>query len=400
MARTAAILGQAPGIGERIGITAICRSFGRGDIERALQASGRQTYRRRELSAELTIYFVIAMALLMHVNLREVLRCLYEGLRSIGSPAAIKVTGKSGISQARSRLGSEPLRHLYEGTVVPIATPRTRGAWYGSWRLVALDGSTLNVPDEDANRTEFFEPTTFNDHSPFPQIRFVTLTETGTRVLFGAQMADYRTSEVALARQVVRVLKPDMLCIADRGFFGFDMLQRVRATGAQLLFRARKDSVLPVSQVLSDGSYLSDVNTWRRGNRGERKPAMTVRVVRYRLDGVEDPDNVYTLVTTLLDPDAAPAADLAQIYQERWEIETAFDELKTHLRGARLCLRSKTPELIRQEFYGLMLAHYAVRMLIHEAALKVDDDPDRISFTHSINVIRRKLVALPPSAVG
>ena len=144
MARTAAILGQAPGIGERIGITAICRSFGRGDIERALQASGRQTYRRRELSAELTIYFVIAMALLMQVNLREVLRCLYEGLRSIGSPAAIKVTGKSGISQARSRLGSEPLRHLYEGTVVPIATPRTRGAWYGSWRLVALDGSTCS----------------------------------------------------------------------------------------------------------------------------------------------------------------------------------------------------------------------------------------------------------------
>lgn len=399
MARAAAVLEQGPGIGERIGITAMCRSFGPEEIERALQASGCQTLRRRELSAQQTIYFVIAMALLMHVNLREVLRCLYEGLRSISGSAAIKITGKSGISQARSRLGSAPLRHLYADVVAPIATARTQGAWYGPWRLVALDGSTLDVRDEETNRAEFGGPTTFNNHSPFPQIRFATLTEIGTRVLFGARMAPYRTSEVELAREVVQALKPDMLCLADRGFFGFDMLQRVRATGAQLLFRARKDNVLPVLQVLSDGSYLSQVTTtW--GRRSDGKPAMTVRVVKYRLEGVEDPDNVYTLVTTLLEPKAAPAADLARLYQERWEIETAFDELKTHLRGERLCLRSKTPELVRQEFYGLMLAHYTVRALIHEAALKAKTDPDRISFTHSMSVVRRKLgqvVALSPS---
>jgi Transposase DDE domain len=266
-----------------------------------------------------------------------------------------------------------------------------------------MDGSTLDVPDEDANRIEFGGPTTFNEHSPFPQIRFATLTEIGTRVLFGAQMGSYSTSEVELARQVVSALKPGMLCLADRGFYGFDMLERVRETGAQFLFRARKDNVLPIAQVLPDGSFLSEINTWRRASVGERRPPVMVRVIQYRLDGVEEKDNIYTLVTSLLDPQEAPAADLAKLYQQRWEIETAFDELKTHLRGERLCLRSKTPELVRQEFYGLMLAHYTVRALIHEAALKVKADPDRISFTHSVNVVRRKLghlVPLPPSAPG
>lgn len=403
MARTASVLEQGPGIGERLGIAAMSRCFGRREIGAALQASGRKTQRRRELSAELTIYYVIAMALLMHVNLKEVLRCLFDGLRDIGHDTTTRITGKSGISQARTRLGAEPLRYLYHDCVGPIATAVTVGAWYRQWRLVALDGTTLDIPDEATNRSTFGGPTTFNDHSPFPQLRFVTLAETGTRVLFGAQMSGYGTSEVELARAAVSHLRSDMLCIADRGFFSFDMIRRIRATGANLLLRSRKDIVLPVATSLPDGSYLSELNGWRQaepdGKKG--KESIVVRVVSYRIEGVEKDAETYTLVTTILDPDAAPAVDLAQLYHERWEIETAFDELKTRLRGARLCLRSKTPDLVRQEFYGLLLAHFAVRRLMHEAALKVGEDPDRLSFTHSLHVIRRKLgrvVAISPSA--
>ena len=130
---------------------------------------------------------------------------------------------------------------------------------------------------------------------------------------------------------------------------------------------------------------------------------MPVRVVDYRLDGIDGAEPIYRLLTSILDPERAPALDLAALYHERWEIETAFDELKTHLRGARIVLRSKTPDLVRQELHGLLMAHFAIRGLIHQATLEADENPDRLSFLHAARVIRRKLstfVALPPSPQG
>lgn len=270
MARTKAVLAQGPGLGEQLGIAAMSRCFGTVEIATALQDSGRKTQRQRELSAELTVYYVIAMALLMHVNLKEVLRCLFEGLRDMHHDKDIHITGKSGISQARSRLGYEPLRHLYQNCVAPIATPATVGAWYKQWHLVAMDGSTLDLADEAENRETFGGPTTFNDNSPFPQLRFVTLAEIGTRVLFGAQMAGYNTSEVELSRSVVPHLRPEMLCIADRGFFSFDMLKRISVTDADFLLRSRKDIRLPVHQTLPDGSYLSVVYNPRKPEQSDK----------------------------------------------------------------------------------------------------------------------------------
>ena len=302
----------------------------------------------------------------------------------------IKITGKSGISQARTRIGAEPLRHLYDQHVHPIASRKTKGAWYDGKRLVSIDGSTFDVPDERANRKAFGGPTTFNDASPFPQIRFVCLAELGTRVLFAAEMAEYRVGEVALGHKVIENLEADMLCLADRGFFSRDLWQKARKTGADLLWRVRADISLPVEKVLSDGSYMSSLSTYR--SKREKEKPIPVRVIEYRIDGVDGKKaETYRLATSLLKPADAPAEELAQLYQQRWEIETAFDELKTHLRGARICLRSKTPELVRQEFYGLLLAHFTVRGLMHEAAIKAGVDPDILSFTHSLRVIRRKL---------
>jgi hypothetical protein len=312
------------------------------------------------------------------------------------------VTGKSGISQARTRIGWKPLQQLHDAVVGPIAMPETKGAWYRGRRLVSLDGSTLDVADDPANEDAFGRPGASRGSSAFPQIRFVSLVESGTHVLFGTRMAGCGTSELALAMDVLDNLKPGMLCLADRNFFGFAFWDRARETGADLLWRVRNNSRLPREEPLTDGSYLSRIYACERDRRHQAN-GVTVRVIDYRLEGVADADPLYRLVTTILDPITAPAAELAALYHERWEIETALDELKTHLRGARIVLRSKTPDLVRQEFLGLMMAHFAVRSLIHDAALQADEDPDRLSFLHAVRVIRRKLpafVALPPRATA
>lgn len=389
MARTQQRFRLGVGIGERISIANICRSITADAIQEALNATGKNSVRKRDLPAEVVIYYVIAMALFMHVNLREVLFCLIDGLRLIRG-TAVKVTGKSGISQARSRIGSEPLRYLYENHVKPLATQQTKGAWYHGRRMVSLDGSSFDLPAEKGIRRVFGGPSTYVDSCPFPQIRFVCLAEIGTHVLFAARMGEYRTSEPALARDVIPALEPGMLCLADRGFAGFPLWKQASSTGADLLWRIRKDQIVVVVTILPDGSYLGRL-CLRRPKAGQEE-SILVRVIEYRIEGVEwSEDAHFRLMTTLLDPDEFPAEELAQLYQQRWEIETAFDELKTHLRGARMCLRSKTPELVRQEFYGLMLAHFVVRGLMHEAALKANVDPDDLSFTHSLRVLRRTL---------
>jgi hypothetical protein len=339
----------------------------------------------------------------MQSSYREVLRGLLEGIQWLLNPTArIKVTGKSGISQARTRLGVEPVKQLHDQIVCPIATEATKGAWYRGWRVVSLDGSTLDVADEDANDAAFGRPVAQRGKSAFPQIRFVSLVENGTHVLFGTQMAGYDTSEMTLAKGVLPWLGQGMLCLADRYFLGFEFWRQARTRGAELLWRGRRNLRLACEQRLADGSYLSRIYP-SEGDRYHKINGAVLRVIDYRLEGVAGAEPIYRLVTTILDPEKAPALELAALYHERWEIETALDELKTHLRGARIVLRSKRPDLVRQEFYGLMMAHFAIRGLMHEAALKADEDPDRLSFVHAVRVIRRKLhsfPAIPPRGAG
>ena len=403
MARTVAALPAGARITDDISLGVITTTFPLSTVRAVLTASGKASLRQRDLPAHVVMYYVIALALYMQVSYREVLRCLLEGLHWLRNPSVpLKVAGKSGISQARTRLGWEALRQLHDAVVRPIAQPATRGAWYRQWRLVSLDGSTLDVADEAANAAAFGRPGSRRGDSAFPQIRFVALVENGTHVLFGSHMAGYETGEITLARDVLAGLQPGMLCLADRQFFGFEMWQQAHGSGAALLWRIKKNIRLPCATRLPDGSYLSHLYACER-HRRHKTNSVPVRVIEYRLDGVAGAEPLYRLVTTILDPDQAPAEELAALYHERWEIETALDELKTHLRGARIVLRSMTPDLVRQEFYGLILAHFAVRGLMHEAALQADADPDRLSFLHAVRVVRRKLAAfaaLPPSAEG
>jgi len=298
-------------VSDHISLGVIAKTFPPERVQQVLAETGKASERERDLPAQVMVYYAIAMALYMGSSTREVLRCLLEGLRWLWGADAVKVAGKSGISQARSRLGEMPLRQLYEQVVQPVATRATKGAWYRAWRLVSLDGSSLDVADTAENGVAFGYPGASRGESAFPQLRFVALVEN---------------------------------CHATNG--------------------------------------------------------VRVRVVEYRLEGVADAEPLYRLVTTILDPALAPAADLAALYHERWEVEGALAELKTQLRGAQVVLRSKTPDLVRQEFWGLLLAHFAVRGLMHEAALRADEDPDRLSFLHAVHVVRRKLPLLavfPPS---
>jgi hypothetical protein len=399
MARAPAGLPAGIRLSDHISLGVIAQTFPIEEVRRVLAETGKASARERDLPAHVMVYYAIALALYMTAGTREVLRCLLEGLRWLWGAEAVKVAGKSGVSQARTRLGEAPLCRLYEQVVHPVATRATKGAWYRRWRLVSVDGSCLDVADTEENRTGFERPGASRGESAFPQLRFVALVENGTHVLFGARLGGFAEGETTLAREVLAALRPGMLCLADRQFFGHALWQEAAATGADLLWRVKRNLRLPREAVLADGSYLTTIYPSEKDRR-HRANGCRLRVVEYRLAGIADAEPLYRLVTTLLDPAQAPAEELAALYHERWEIEGALAELKTHLRGARIVLRSKAPALVRQEFWGLLLAHFAVRGLMHEAALRADEDPDRLSFLHAVRVIRRKLpqfTALSPS---
>ncbi len=401
MARTVAGLPEGTRLTDFISLGALARKVPLDTIHRILKETGRQSQRQRKLPAHVMVYYVIALALYMQVSYGEVLRCLVEGLAWLGLETLRQPlkrqrnTNRSAISRARTRLGEEPMRRLYRELVQPIGTAETKGAWYRGRRVVSVDGSTLDVADTEENELTFGRPQGGRGRAGFPKIRFVTLVENGTHVLFSARVDAFKVGENTLAREVFPQLGSGMLCLADRGFFGFEVWKLASSNGADLVWRVREKQLLPCIRRLKDGSYLSRICP-----RKSKRDGVDVRVVEYRLEGAKDASTVYRLVTTILDPDDAPGAELAVLYHERWEIEGAFDEFKTHLRGRQVILRSKTPELVLQEFYGLMLAHFAIRSLMHEAALKADVDPDTVSFTHAVRVVRRKLsryVSIPPS---
>src|SRR6202521_681169 len=325
MARTVAALPAGSRITDYISLGVVAKAFPSEKVRAVLKGAGKQSVRQRALPAQVVVYYVIALALYMQSSYREVLRCLLEGIQWLVEPSArINVAGNSGISQARTRLGWEPLLQLHDEVVRPVAVAATKGAWYRNWRLVSIDGSTLDVADEKGNNEAFGRPGASRGESAYPQIRFVSLVENGTHVLFGSRMGTYATGENTLAKGVREALHEGMLCLADRAFFGFAMWQQARASGAQLLWRIKKNIRLPCEKRLTDGSYLSRIYPWEKDRR-DQSNAIRVRVIEYRLEAVAGAEPIYRLVTSLLNPQPAPAQELAALYHERWEIETALD---------------------------------------------------------------------------
>jgi hypothetical protein len=386
-------------LSDHISIGVLTRVFAPELVDAVLAEAGRVERRQRLLPARVVVYYVLAMALFSGSSYEEVMRLLVEGLAwESGWGRAWEVPSKPAIFMARRRLGSEPLELLFGAVAQPLASAATRGAFYRGLRLMSFDGTCLDVPDTTENDQAFGRPGSSRrvGGGAFPQLRLVGLCESGTHAITSAALGPYSSSERELAGQLVGALEPGMLCLADRGFYSFEFFENARGTGAQLLWRVMSHMLLPREQQLSDGSYLTRVYRSQPDQRAKRD-GVPVRVVEYQLEdhGVPQAEQRYRLISTILDPDAAPAGELANLYSERWEIEGALDELKTHQRGARVVLRSKLPDGVYQEAYGYLCTHYAIRRLMHDAALTADLDPDRLSFTRSLRAARRSTRSHP-----
>jgi hypothetical protein len=399
MARTRKALPAKVDVAHLISTGVLASVCPRPLIDEVLEETGRGSQRNRLLPAPAVVYYVMALALWREAPLEEVLRVVCEGLQWLGGGQADAVqASKSAISQARTRLGPEVMQRLAQRVLRPLAEPGAPGAWYRGLRVMALDGSCMDVADERANAEFFGYPTANRGQSAFPQARLLGLVECGTHAIVAADIAAYARSEKAMAAQLLPGwLHKDMLVMADRGFYSFKLWAMACDSGAALLWRVSSTLKLTAQQVLPDGSYLSTVFD---SEDSARRHGRTVRVIEYILaDSAVPTQDSYRLVTTLLDAEAAPGQELAALYHERWEIEGVFDEFKTHLRASSTVLRSKTPDLVQQELWGLLLAHFAVRQLMAQAAWQRQLDPDRLSFTHAVRVIKRKLpqaAAVPP----
>ena len=388
MARTEAAFPGGPRFSDFLGLGVIAQAFPQHAVEAALEACGVRSVRRRDLPLEAMVYYVIAMGLFRQISAREVLRCLADGLRLVAPGVTVRISGQSSISRARSRLGTAPFEELRRSCVTPLAEPDETGSQHMGFRVFALDGTTLDIPDEKRNREAFGLPSTVRGEAAFPKVQLALLLETRTRAAFAWRTGPVR-QESEQAEALLVHLEPGMLVLADCGHFGFPLWSRASETGAELLWRMPANAHLhPAGEPFKDGSWPAELRGSEADHRRSRG-ACRVRVVEYRL--AKRPGETVRLATTLCDPDRFPAHELAGLYHERWEVENAHDEVKTHLLGPGVALRSKTPELILQEINGLMLAHYAVRSLIHRATGTTQRDPVGISSAHAVRVVRRRL---------
>ena len=379
-------------LSDLVSVGVLTRTFPPALVDEVVAEAGRTEQRNRSLPARVMAYFSIGMALHSEGSYEDVLSLLTDGLAWTADAEPVKLPSKSGIFQARVRLGFEPVEALFRRVARPLAEPATPGCWLAGRRLVAIDGMCLDVADTTENDAWFGRGgVNKGERAAFPQARVVALAECGTHVMFDAVVGAYTTAENTLARELVDRLQPGMLLLADRGFCGFPLWARAAATGADLLWRAIGNMKPRHIETLRDGTWLAELRP--AGNAGRTTAPLTIRVIDYQLDDGRPNDTTYRLFTTLLDPTEAPAVDLAVAYAQRWEIESTFDELKTHQRGARTVLRSKSPDLVLQEIWGHLCCHYAIRTLMWEAADHAKVDPDRVSFVAALRIARRSISA-------
>lgn len=351
-------------------------------VERIVDECGRKERRVRLLPAHLVVYCVLLLCLFPDASQQEVLQRV--GLGS-STPRRWQVPHKTALIKAKARLGWQVIERLFRALAGQLATKSTGGAFWRGLRLMAVDGTTLEIAGTVANEEAFGGPTTV-DRARIgnPQIRVAVLAECGTHALIDAAMGRYDVDEATLMAPFASSLNSQMLVLADRGVVSAEQWNRFTATGAHLLWRASKTVATRPVEHLDDGSYLAVMRSKRKG---PGRQQARVRVVEYVIEGSLE---VYRLITSLLDPASAPAIELARLYHERWEVESTFDELKTHQRGPRAVLRSKSPDAVRQEFWGHMILHGIVRKLAHRASRAVPSrDPDSISFVSGLQVIRR-----------
>ena len=389
MARTKAELGAGARLTDYLSASLMARVVPPQVVHEVLDAHGRNSRRIRAFPAVAGVYYVMALSLYPEASYEAVFSAISQGLAwEAGAPQPVGVS-KVAISLLRTRIGAQPLAELVQRCCAPLAEESIHpGGFYRGLRLMAFDGSTFELADEPQIEQAFGRPGGRQGQAGYPQARCVVLAECATHAILGANVGPYSSGEWALCRPLLDRLGPGTLCMADRGFNGFEHWSQARATGAHLLWRCGVNRKLPVEQALADGSYLSTIRPTGVSAAEAKARAITVRVIDYTLPNLPDGQPHYRLLTTLLDDEAAPAMELAELYHRRWEIEAVFDEMKTHLVQRRRVLRSRTPELVRQEFFGWVLMHYTVRWLLHQGAAKHRIPHEDLSFVGHVQLLK------------
>jgi hypothetical protein len=383
-----------------VSVGVLTRVFPPEVVDEVIGACGRTEQRRRSLPARSVAYFAMGMALHSDGSYEDVLALISDGLAwSEREEGSLRLANKAAISHARDRLGPEPLAALFHKVAKPLAEPGTPGCFLAGRRLVAIDGTCLDLADTPANDEHFGRPgVAKGERAAFPQARVVALAECGTHAIFDAIVGPYSRGENAMARPLLGRLEAGLCCFADRGFYSFEAWNEARKTGADLCWRVKDNLGLVPIEELEDGSFLAEV--FDSVTDRKRAHPVTVRVIEYTIEDGRDPSGPFRLITTIVDPKEASATELAAAYAQRWEIESSFDELKTHQRGPRAVLRSRSPHLVIQEIWGHLCCHYAIRSLMFDAARTAGRDPDRVSFVAALRISRRSIAqqgAFPPS---
>jgi hypothetical protein len=400
---------------DHISLGVLSAAFSRDLIEEVIGATGKREKRSRLLPAHVMVRYVIALGLFFGQAYEEVMRQMTSTLQSLGSwDQGWQVPSTSAITQARQRLGAGPLKELFHRAAVPVAGLGTTGAWLRGRRLMAIDGTSFDVPATAANVAAFHKMGSGAKESAFPKLQVVSLAECGTHAQVAAALGPCRAGERELAAQLTGPVEEDMLITADSGFYSWQLWDLYAATGAALCWRAGAAVALPLVRRLADGSYLALIfapgtaarrraallAAARAGKQIDEDQARMVRAAEYTVPGRGAQDSeLICVITTLLDPAQLTAAEMAFAYHQRWEHESGLDEIKTHLRTAGGILRSQSPDLVEQEMWGILLAHYAIRELMCRAADEAGHDPDRVSFIRTVRLVRRQIgepAAFPP----
>jgi hypothetical protein len=395
MARSGWVTPEGPErLSDHVSIGVLTRVFPPDVVDAVIERTGSGEQRSRLLPSRLMVYYVMSLALFSAGSYEEVMRSLLAGMEWVtGRFRAWQMPTKAAIFKARTRLGSTVMAELFAEVAKPLAAPGGPG-FYKSWRLVSVDGTCLDLADTPVIERAYGRPGTATElKSAYPQARVLGLVECGTHAVLSAVVSGFSTSEHDLYPALLADVQEGMLLMADRGFFSYTAWKDSAGTGAGLLWRMKASNVLPVIEELDDGSYLSDLYASPKDRRKNADP-IRVRVIEYTVTTGEETSE-FRLITNIMDPAGAAADDLAETYAKRWEIESCFDELKTHQRGPGTVLRSKTPDGVLQEIYGYLCVHYAIRSLIGGIAHHFDEDPLRFSFTRTLRAARRSLAGRP-----
>jgi transposase IS4-like protein/DDE family transposase len=405
---------------DRVSVGALTRAFPPELVDRVVATTDTRELRRRLLPARLVVYFVLALWLFRGPNcgygrvMGKLVDALYHRRRGqqlldgVLDPAGWVQAGGgrrwrppniSSLSRARTRLGADPLHMLFDEVAGPIGAQDAAGVFCCGLRVVSIDGSTTDVPNTRENEQHFGRPSNATRDGAFPQVRWVVAAESGTGALVGATIGAYTVGEQTLARDLLPAFGPGVLVLADRNFLCHTLARDVLATGAHILWRASASFRLTPIEVLADGSYLAQLHPARKADGSP----ITVRVIEYTVhttgsDGVEQPSELFCLVTDLLDIEAYPALDLACAYPCRWGAETVIGHHKTDMGAGMPVLRSKDPEGVAQEMWALFAVYQAIHTLIGAAVDAAGIPPEKISFPHALAAATDSVTAgFPPS---